>query len=226
MAHRPYGQFCGLARALEVIGERWTLLVVRDLLLGPKRFSDLQRGLPRIPSNILADRLKDLEQSTVVRRRVLPRPSSGVVYELTDYGHELKPILLSLGVWGSRSMADPRSDDVLNADSLALGLQATFQRNAARGLNATFEVHAGPVVAHARVSRGGLTAAPGPLADADLVLHAGPALRSLMAGEISMDDALESGMVSFSGDRKLLDRFVEVFRLPSRCASAADAASA
>ena len=227
MANRPYGQFCGLARALELVGERWTLLVIRDLMLSPKRFSDLQRGLPRIPSNILTARLKELEQAGVVRRRALPRPSSGVGYELTAYGQELRPILLSLGVWGARSLGDPHPDDVLNPDSLALALQATFQKPAARRLRATFEVRAGDAVAHARVANGVLTAAPGSIDRPDLVIETGPALRELMAGAITPGDALASGLVRIVGDRQLLDRFAEIFRLPlSPCTAAEDAASA
>ena len=85
MSRRTYGQYCGIARALEIVGERWALLVVRDLLLGPRRFTDLQRGLGKVPTNVLSSRLKELEESGVIRRRALPRPASGVAYELTDY---------------------------------------------------------------------------------------------------------------------------------------------
>src|ERR671931_2934804 len=95
---RAYGQYCGLARAVEVVGERWALLIVRDLLVGPKRFTDLRRGLPRIPTNVLAERLRELEDAGVVRRRVLPRPAGSVVYELTDYGSELEDVVMRLGL--------------------------------------------------------------------------------------------------------------------------------
>src|SRR5215207_6969550 len=99
MSNRTFGQYCGLARALELVGERWALLVVRDLVLGPKRFTDLRRGLPRIPTNVLSARLRELEEAGVVRRRVLPRPASSVVYELTEYGRELDEVVLPLGRW-------------------------------------------------------------------------------------------------------------------------------
>ena len=92
MANRAYGQYCGLARAVEILGERWGLLIVRDLLIEPKRFTDLQRGLPGIPSNVLTSRLKELEAANVVTRRVLPRPAGSIVYELTDYGRELEDV--------------------------------------------------------------------------------------------------------------------------------------
>ena len=103
-AMRSYAQLCGIATALDVIGDRWTLLVVRDLLLGPLRFSDLAEGLPGIGTNTLTTRLKALEVTGVVHRQLLPLPERGTVYELTTYGRELEPILLALGRWGTRSM--------------------------------------------------------------------------------------------------------------------------
>src|ERR1700730_15090778 len=99
---RTYADPCGLARALELVGERWALLVVRDLVLGPKRFTDLRRGIPRIPTNILSARLKELEAGCVVPPRRLPRPAAGVAYELTEYGHELEDVILRLGLWGAK----------------------------------------------------------------------------------------------------------------------------
>src|SRR6516225_10062018 len=108
MAKRAYGQFCGFARAVEVVGERWAFLIVRDLLIGPRRFTDLHRGLPGIPTNVLTARLKELEEAGVVRRRVLPRPEGSVVYELTEYGRELEPTVVELGRWGAKTLGDAR----------------------------------------------------------------------------------------------------------------------
>lgn len=214
MATRSYGQFCGLAYALELVGERWALLVVRDLILGPKRFTDLRRALPRIPTNVLAARLRELEQAGVVQRRILPRPSASVVYELTEYGQDLRDIVLQLGVWGARSLGNPRPDDIVTADSLILALHATFRPDHARQLKASYELHVGDVVIHAAVDDGVLEAAEGPLPGADLILEAGPALRALMAGEISPTDALETGTIRISGNPDLLARFVDVFHVP------------
>jgi DNA-binding HxlR family transcriptional regulator len=213
MTSRTYGQFCGFAHALELVGERWALLVVRDLVLGPKRFTDLRRGLPRIPTNILSERLKELERAGVVRRRLLPRPAASVVYELTEYGSELEEVVLTLGRWGARSLGEPRAEDILSTDSLVLALRATFQPEAARGLRAGFELRAGEVVVHARVDDGTLEAAAGPLPGADLVIEAGPAIRALMAGETSPAEAVERGSVHLTGDPDLLERFVEVFHI-------------
>src|SRR4029450_3266139 len=117
---RTYGKYCGLAHALELVGERWALVLVSDLIRGPKRFSELQRGQPRIPSNVLSARLKELEEAGVVRRRVLPRPASGVGYELTEYGRELEDIVLRLGLWGAKAMPEPRPDEVVTPDTLLL----------------------------------------------------------------------------------------------------------
>ena len=102
MANRAYGQFCGFARALEAVGERWALLIVRDLMVGPKRFTDLRRGLPGIPTNILTSRLKELERDGIIERRVLPRPEGSVVYDLTGYGRELEDSVVALSRWGAK----------------------------------------------------------------------------------------------------------------------------
>ena len=210
---RAYHQYCGIARAMELVGERWAMLVVRDLILGPKRFTELRQGLPRIPSNILSARLKELEESGIVRRRVLPRPASGVVYELTPYGAELEEVLLRFGRWGARSLGDPQPDDVVTGDSLVLALRATFEPDAARDVEVRYELSVGPVIIHAAVSDGVLEAAEGTLPDADLRIDAGPLLKYLMSGEVSPADALASGGVRIEGDPALLDRFVELFRI-------------
>ena len=99
MTTKSYGQYCGVARAMELVGERWALLIVRDLLVGPKRYTDLRAGLPKIPTNVLATRLKELEQGGVVARRVEPSPSRAIVYELTPYGADLDQVVLALGRW-------------------------------------------------------------------------------------------------------------------------------
>jgi DNA-binding HxlR family transcriptional regulator/putative sterol carrier protein len=214
MSSRTYGQYCGLAHALELVGERWALLVIRDLVLGPKRFTELHRGLPRIPSNVLSCRLKELEEAGIIRRGVLPRPAAGVAYELTEYGRELEDVVLRLGLWGAKSLGEPRPDDVLNVDSLLLALRATFQPEAARGLRASYELRLGEIVVHARVERGELEVGAGPLPDADLALETDLTIRALMTGELSPREAVKTGRVRLSGKRSLLERFVEVFHIP------------
>jgi DNA-binding HxlR family transcriptional regulator/putative sterol carrier protein len=214
MKTRSYGKYCGLAHALELVGERWALVLVSDLLRGPKRFTDLQRGQPRIPSNVLSARLKELEDEGIVRRQVLPRPASGVGYELTEYGRELEDVVLRLGLWGAKSMPEPQPDDVVTADTLFLALRSTFRPEAARQLRAAYELRLGEIVVHARVDHGALEVDEGPVADADLVLETDETLHPLFTGELSPAEAIESGRVQARGKRKLFERFVEVFHIP------------
>ncbi|WP_028067242.1 winged helix-turn-helix transcriptional regulator [Solirubrobacter soli] len=205
MAARSYHEHCGLAHALELVGERWALLVVRELLPGPKRFTDLATGLPRIPSNVLSGRLKELEQAGVVARRVLPRPSGAVVYELTDHGRELDAIVVQLARWGVRTLGEPREDDSVSAASFMLGLRSLFVPEAAGDLRATFEVRFDETVVTARVADGALEVAEGPAEHADLVIHADLSLRAVFAGGTS-------DTIRVEGDEALFERFVELFR--------------
>lgn len=202
---RTYGQYCGLAHALDLVGERWGLLVIRDLLTGPKRFTDLRRGLPGIPSNVLTTRLKEMEEAGVVARRVLPRPSGAVVYDVTDYGRELDAILLPLARWGVRSIGPPREGDVVTPSAFIFGLRASFRPQ--DGLQATFELRVQDVVVWARVDGASLEVGEGPAEAPDLVIETGLELRDFMEG----DDAARETM-RLTGDPALLDRFAESFR--------------
>lgn len=217
MAERNYGQYCGLARALDLVGERWALLLIRDLLVSPKRFTDLRRGLPRIPSNILSTRLRELEEAGVVQRRVLARPETGVVYQLTQYGEGLEEIVLRLGTWGAARLGEPRPGEILTPDSMVIALRAMFRPAAADGLHASFQFELGPVVFHARVDDGVLTDGTGPLPEPDLVIAGGPGVRALFTGEVDATEAVASGLVQLSGSaadlRALLETFTDVFRL-------------
>jgi len=223
MAARSYGQFCGVARALELVGERWALLIVRDLLVGPRRFTDLRQGLPRIPTNVLSERLKQLEHAGIVRRRMLPRPAAAVVYELTEYGSQLDDVLLRLGVWGAQSLGQPRPGEIMTADSMVMALRATFVPESAHGLQVSFELRLGEIIIHARIDGPTITVAEGPLVDADLIIEAGPAVKDLMAGDITPAAAIASGGVRLTGNQALLGRFVELFHIPTKPVSAAAA---
>jgi DNA-binding HxlR family transcriptional regulator/putative sterol carrier protein len=216
MVARTYGQFCGIARALELVGERWALLIIRDLLVGPRRFTDLRQGLPRIPTNVLSERLKELEQAGVVQRRVLPRPAASVVYELTEYGRLLEDPLMRLGMWGAQSLGEARPDEIVTSDSLVMALRSTFRPEAAADLSASYELRLGPVTVHARVDHGTVTVAEGPLEDADLAIDAGPAIKDLMNGTLSPAAALAGGSLGIRGDPELLARFAETFRIPQK----------
>ncbi|MBV8371726.1 MAG: transcriptional regulator [Candidatus Eremiobacteraeota bacterium] len=212
MATRAYGQYCGLARALELVGERWALLVIRDLLVGPKRFGELQRGLPRIPSNILTARLKELEDAGLVQRRAQSRDSGGgVVYELTSAGRELEATAIALGRWGAKRLGEPRPEEIVTEDSMAIALRSTFRPENAGNEDIAFELHVGEVVVNARVSGGSVSVGKGKLAAPDLVIESGPEIGALMARELTPKEALKSGAVRVRGKRALLDRFAELF---------------
>jgi DNA-binding HxlR family transcriptional regulator len=213
MSKRVYGQYCGFSRALEVVGERWAMLIVRDLLVGPKRFTDLHRGLSGIPTNVLTARLKELEHDGVVRRRLLPRPSGSIIYELTEYGAELEDVVVHLGRWGAKALGDPRRGEIITVDSLIMAMHSTFRPLAARKTRATYEFRIADIVFNLRVDGAKLGVAKGPLPGADLVVETGPAIKSLMSGEMTPDEAIGNGSVNLTGDPALLSRFVEMFRI-------------
>jgi DNA-binding HxlR family transcriptional regulator len=210
MTTKTYGQYCGVARALELVGERWALLIIRDLLVAPKRYTDLRTGLPKIPTNVLATRLKELEQAGIVTRRVQPRPSGAIVYELTPYGADLDQVVLALGRWGARSLGELRPGEIATAETLVMALRSTFEPGDA---HATYELRFGEVVVHAIVDGESLEAAPGPLPDADLAIEAYAPLRPLLNGELNAKAALEAGIVSTNGSTVALARFAKLFRI-------------
>src|SRR5581483_5967561 len=141
MKIRSYNQYCGLAYALDIVGERWTLLIIRELMAGPRRFTDLLEGLPGVSTNLLTERLKELEQQGLLRQRRLPPPAASAVYELTSVGLELEQSLLELGRWGSQFVpASPDGAKLLHASSYALTLKTFFRPELAQGLEATYEL--------------------------------------------------------------------------------------
>jgi len=147
---RTYGEACGIPRALDRVGERWALLVVRELLLGPKRFTDLKTGLPAASPNVLAQRLRELEQAGIVRKRRLPPPAASQVYELTEWGAELEPVLVALGRWGARAPLDPEYMG-MSIDSHIVSLATLFDGELAGDLEASLELRMGDDVFHAVV---------------------------------------------------------------------------
>lgn len=203
-----YGQYCGLSRAMEMIGERWGLLIVRDLLVGPRSAADLRRGLPRIPAEVLATRLRELTHSGIVRRAAADEDN----YELTEYGRALEDVVLALGRWGATTLDEPRPEDIVTTDSLTMALRATFQADAARAVQTAFDLRVGEVVLHVRVDGGELAVARGTTTAAAGVLDLGGALKGLLTGEITAAAALSSGRVT--GDPTLLATFTDLFRLP------------
>ncbi|WP_415853510.1 winged helix-turn-helix transcriptional regulator [Sinomonas sp. G460-2] len=211
MAARDYGQYCGVTRALELVGERWALLIVRDLLVGPRRYGELAAGLPRIPSNILAARLKELQAAGVIRR--VPH-SRVVVYELTSYGRELEPVVLALGAWGFKAMGDPREEQIITPDSMTMSLRTAFRPHVAAELPATaYAAYFGPAELLIRVDGATLDVARGD-GPADLAFAAGPDIRRIISGELAPDRAIATGVVEvLRGPGDLLVRFATTFHL-------------
>ena len=211
---RSYGQYCGVAHALELVGERWALLIVRDLILGPKRFTDLRLGLPRIPTNVLTTRLKELEESGVVRRRALPRPAASVVYELTEYGLQLEDIVLRLGAWGVQSMGDPKPEDILTADGAVLALRtAVHPELLSASERIGYQLQVGEVLVYALLRDGGLQAGAGGLADPDLVISMADfgTFKPLLTRQLNPTEAVADGTLQLDGDPALLPRFIDIF---------------
>ncbi|WP_425247598.1 winged helix-turn-helix transcriptional regulator [Streptomyces sp. NEAU-NA10] len=212
---KEYGQFCGLARAMEMVGERWTLLIVRDLLLGPKRYTDLRNGLPNIPTNMLATRLKQLEGHGIVVRRALPHPDRGVVYELTEYGRELQPAVIALGRWGAQTMTEPRTGEIATPESRALSFHTAFHPEATTGAAIGYEVRMSDTTFSLSIDGAGLTVETGPHADPDLIIEgrAGRPILEIMRGTLTPAQAVANGSVHIEGPSALFDRFAEIFRL-------------
>ncbi|GAA2572285.1 winged helix-turn-helix transcriptional regulator [Pseudonocardia hydrocarbonoxydans] len=204
---RSYDDPCGVARALDAVGERWALLVVRDLLLGPKRFTDLAAGLAGMSQNVLAQRLRDLEGQGIVRRRVLGPPSGARVYELTEAGYELEETVLALARWGSRAPRHERG--ALTADAFALALRTTFDADAAGGMRGTLALHLGADRFTAEIADGRFRISRGEAADPDAVLTTDAAAAQ---GIVFGGADLPPGAVT--GDRALAERFVRLFPRP------------
>jgi len=211
MAARDYGQYGGVTRALELVGERWSLLIIRDLLVGPRRYSDLAGGLARIPSNILSARLKELQAAGIIRR--VPH-SRVIVYDLTEYGRELEPVVLALGAWGFKALDEPRLEQVITPDSMAMDLRTAFRAGVAAKLPATtYAASFGADELLIRVDGATLAVAreTGPV---DLAFTASSGIHRLISGELAPARAIATGKIEvLRGSGTLLDRFAETFHV-------------
>jgi DNA-binding HxlR family transcriptional regulator len=215
MAKR-YAQYCPVAHALELVGERWALLVVRELLNGPKRYTDLAAALPGIGTNILAGRLRDLEDAGVVQKRRLPPPAAANVYELTPYGEGLREPLYALARWGARSLGPPRPDDSLSPGWLLNAVRATCVFEG-RAPSSVFELHVDGEVATVRFEEGRPLVAPGPSDDADVVIETDPTtLFCIASRELSIKESLEAGTLKIQGKRADAERFLSAFSFENR----------
>jgi DNA-binding HxlR family transcriptional regulator len=212
---RTYGDRCGIARALDLVGERWALLVVRELLLGPKRFTDLRAGLPHVSSDVLAQRLRELEASGIVRRGKLPPPAGSRIYELTERGEELEEVVLALGRFGSVAPYPP-GDAQIGVDALAIALKTLFAPSATDGLPATYELRLGEDRFRVEVIGGRLDIARGSAESPDATIESDPAtLATLLWHGGKLGEARRSGSIAISGSEEAAKRFLAMFPLPA-----------
>ena len=213
---RRYEDACGAAHALDLVGERWALLVIRELMLGPKRFNDIRGGLPGISANVLTQRLEGLEAAGVLARKRLPPPASAQVYELTPWGYEAEPIFQALGRWAARSPThDPSLP--LSSVSLLLSFRTMFDATRARGLDARIGLRLGEESFLVRIAEGKIRAVRGAAAGTDLVLTgAAPVIAAAVYGGQPLAALEAAEALRVEGDRSLAERFVTLFPLPPK----------
>jgi DNA-binding HxlR family transcriptional regulator len=211
---RTYGDACGIPRALDRVGERWALMIVRELVLGPKRFTDLRAGLPHASPNVLSERLRELEAAGVVRRHKLPPPAASRVYELTEWGAELEHVLDALGRWGARAPSAPETCG-MSPDAHILSLRTLFDRELAGDEETRLDIHLGDERFFAVVEDGMLTLEHGDAIEPQATVSTDHAtLLALAHRRVELKEAIAAGEVEITGDRKVVQRFVRLFTLP------------
>ncbi|MGQ5264621.1 winged helix-turn-helix transcriptional regulator [Micromonospora sp. ZYX-F-536] len=210
---RSYGDPCGVARGLDIIGERWALLVVRNLLLGPRRFNDLLAGLPGVSPNVLSQRLRELTEHGVVQRRDLGPPTRVHLYDLTEWGRGLEPVLLQFGRWGSQSPQLPEGD--LGIDSLLLSIKAAFDPARAADLRGVYEFHIDPDTYLAEVADDSVQLRRGTAPEPDATLTTDvDTLRAVCLHQVTMAVAQDSGTLLLSGDEHAKRRLTDLLLAP------------
>jgi len=209
MTKRSYDQWCAVARALDILGERWTLLIIRDLLVGPKRYRDLLEGLPGIGTNLLARRLRELEGFGVIERTSLPSPANATVYGLTDKGMALEPIIHGLGRWGFEYLGTPQANDAMLPDPFFVSLHASFDPSREPGLHERYAFRVGGRVFEVVIGDAELSVREGGASSPDVTFTTDAAsLFALRRRELTPQQAMATGKVKVEGDAKALDRFV------------------
>ncbi|HEX3425294.1 MAG TPA: winged helix-turn-helix transcriptional regulator [Acidimicrobiales bacterium] len=216
MGKRSYSQYCAVARGLDVIGDRWMLLIVRDLLLGPKRYKDLLTGLPGIGTNLLAARLQEMEKGALIERTTLPPPAGSSVYRLTVAGQALEPVIMALGRWGARFLGPVRDDDILVPRAYFVAIRSSFRPERAVGVSEVYEIRVAGLAFEVRVHDGCSTTREGAAVNPDAVMEMDSAsLNALLLEGLSAERALREGLVEVSGDPSCLARFLEMFAIRS-----------
>jgi DNA-binding HxlR family transcriptional regulator len=210
---REYGQYCGLARALDLVGSRWSLLIVRELLDGPKRFTDLEQGLCNVPTNMLSARLRELEEGGVIERSLQPRPFGAVVYGLSPYGKALEKSLLTLGLWGAQSLGPPPEGSIPSLNHLTFPLRAMFQ-DQTKGEH-RFLIRAGDDSLNIAINEGKVCFPEDLSFHSEVVLELTPdVLLAILKGYDTFDSAIESDRLRIHGPMNEARQFFEIFRMP------------
>lgn len=226
-AKKRYAQYCSVAYALDLLGERWTLLVVRDLLMGPKRYTDLREGLPGIATDILTIRLRTLEEAGFVRRRELPRPAPATVYELTEAGQRLGPVVAALGRVGLELIGAPGPEDDLRAERLVLALRLRFREEDFADLAESYALLIDDEPFSVTVERGRVDAAHGaPPSPAMRLSTDSRTFVALMSRQTTAVEAIAQGKAEVTGDRAALDRFLRAFAWGEQASTASSGAAA
>ncbi len=214
MARRSYSQYCAVARGLDLIGDRWTLLMVRDLLLGPKRFKDILESLPGIGTNLLSTRLRELEDAGLIERAVLPPPAGSAVYRLTANGEALEPVVVAIGRWGGRFLGEPRPADVRIASSYFVAIRASFRPKRGAALNECYEFRIDGHVFEVAVADGKCATREGGSTNPTVVATMDVrTLNGLLLERLRPGDGIADGRIEVQGDPGALDRFVRVFAI-------------
>jgi DNA-binding HxlR family transcriptional regulator/putative sterol carrier protein len=211
---RSYGQYCAVARGLDLIGDRWTLLIARDLLLGPRRYKDLLDGLPGVGTNLLAVRLREMEQAGLVERAVLPPPAGAPVYRLTGTGAALEPVITAIGRWGGRFLGRPGPGQALAPRPFFVAIRSSFRAGRAAGLAVSYELRVDGLAFEVRVRDGRCSTREGAAADPDVVMEMDvTTLNALLMQGLPAPEAIADGRILVTGDTGLATRFVDIFAI-------------
>ncbi|MGO9976001.1 MAG: winged helix-turn-helix transcriptional regulator [Solirubrobacteraceae bacterium] len=212
MSEHRYQQYCGAARALDVIGDRWTLLIVRELMLGPRRFTDLIDGLPGISRNLLTERLRDLEREGIIAREELPPPAARQVYQLTEDGRDLASAMVPLVAWGARRLGDRKPNESFRAHWAALAMVTFADREAAQEVSETYQYLVGRTAFHFIVDAGTIQLRHGRAENPAVTLTTDEETwADIASGKTTATTAAAAGSMQLTGDPEAVMRLAKIF---------------
>ncbi len=215
MSHRSYKQHCSLARALDIVGERWTLLLVRELLIGPRRYRDLLKNLEGIGTNLLADRLKEMEHKKLIEKIKLAKNSKTTGYQLTSLGRDLEPIVNELVRWGFQFLGVKNPDDLSRPEWDFVAIKAFFRPELSKGLDATFLFKSGDLTSHMIIKNGALTVNLGTVENPTTVISGSKeTLTALFTHESTIKEAESENLLKIEGNRKTVTQLINCFQFP------------